>query len=117
MKAFLICPMRGYDPNEWKPFVDELEINGWQVHWPPRDTFQNDPTGLDICRENREAIREANMVYVIWDGKSIGCLFDLGMAFAMNKPIRVIMLPDPSADGGKSFQKMIRAWSEELVYA
>lgn len=111
MKTFLICPVRGYDPNEWKVYVDDLERMGFEVHWPPRDTFQNDPIGLGICKENYEAIRRASVVHVIWDGKSIGCLFDLGMAFALGKKIVVLALPDPSADDGKSFQKVIRAWA------
>ena len=117
MRTFLICPVRGYSPAEWKPFVDELERRGWTVHWPPRDTFQNDPIGLGICVENREAIREADTVHVIWDGKSTGVLFDLGMAFALDKTVEIIALPDPDADDGKSFQKMIRAWGRKHINA
>lgn len=52
------------------------------------------------------------MVFVIWDGKSQGCLFDLGMAFAMHKPVGVIALPGPTEE--KSFQNMIRDWGKEI---
>lgn len=111
MKTFLICPVRGHDPNETKEVVQLLERQGWNVHWPPRDTNQNDDTGLRICRDNRQAIQAADVVHVIWDGKSQGCLFDLGMAFAMGKPVYTLGLP--KATGGKSFQNMVRAWEYE----
>jgi len=117
MKTFLICPVRGYDPTKWKPYVDALEKYGFEVHWPPRDTPQDDPTGLQICKYNSVAIWEADVVHVIWDGKSTGVLFDLGMTFALGKRIVVLSLPDPSADDGKSFQKMIRAWSRAHINA
>lgn len=111
MKTFLICPVRGHEAAKWESFVDELKRRGWRVYWPPRDTNQDDPTGLQICRDNCEAIREADAVHVIWDGKSQGVLFDLGIAFALKKKILVIALPEVTE--GKSFQNMIRAWARE----
>ena len=107
-KAFLICPVREHSPEETEETVKDLEAKGFDVHWPHRDTNQDDPTGLSICRENCEAIRNADHIFVVWDGKSTGSLFDLGMAFAMGKPIHVIELPELTE--GKSFQNMIRAW-------
>jgi nucleoside 2-deoxyribosyltransferase len=107
-KAFLICPVRGHDPSETRQVVERLESEGWAVHWPPRDTNQDDATGYNICSENLAAVRAADVVFVIWDGQSQGCLFDLGMAFALGKPVRVIGLPEPTE--GKSFQNMIREW-------
>ena len=107
-RAFLICPVRGHDKSETAAIVSKLERDGWQVHWPPRDTSQHDALGYRICEDNRRAIAEADRVFVIWDGKSQGCLFDLGMAFAMNK--RVIALELPPRTPGKSFQNMVRAW-------
>lgn len=108
-RTFLICPVRGHDPEETRKIVEHLEGAGWLVHWPPRDTDQEDPTGLRICADNRRAILEAHAVHVIWDGQSQGCLFDLGMAFAYGKPVYWIDLP--VASEGKSFQNMIRAWA------
>lgn len=109
MKAFLICPVRGVDPEVSRGHVACLEAQGITVHWPPRDTDQDDPTGLRICRDNTDAIAAADVVYVIWDGKSQGCLFDLGVAFALGKKIDPIELPEPTS--GKSFQNMVRAWA------
>lgn len=110
MKAFLICPVRGHSPEETWPIVEALEGRGWVVHWPHRDTDQNDPTGLRICRDNREAIDRADRVFIVWDGQSTGSLFDLGIAFALHKPLGLIQIP--AASEGKSFQNMMREWAK-----
>lgn len=111
MKSFLICPVRGVDPETARQFVSQIEAEGYTLHWPPRDTDQSDPVGLRICSDNAAAIRNADVVHVIWDGKSQGCLFDLGIAFALNKV--VVPLSLPAATDGKSFQNMVRAWAEQ----
>lgn len=111
MKSFLICPVRGMSPDAHATTVSLLEERGFTVHWPPRDTDQNDEVGLRICRDNAKAIASADVVHVIWDGKSQGCLFDLGVAFALNKKIEPIILPALSE--GKSFQNMMAAWASE----
>ena len=90
MRAFLICPVREHDIHETEEIVRGLELQGWEVHWPPRDTPQTDPIGLEICGANLRAIKVADRIFVVWDGKSQGCLFDLGMAFALGKRITVI---------------------------
>jgi nucleoside 2-deoxyribosyltransferase len=107
--GFLICPVRGHSADETKATVENLEKQGWSIYWPPRDTNQDDPTGLNICKQNRQAVESADRVFVTWDGKSQGCLFDLGMAFAARKPVTIVSLP-PYTDG-KSFQNMVRKWA------
>ena len=106
--AFLICPVRGHGPSETEGIVATLEEMGWDVHWPHRDTDQNDPAGLQICADNRLAIRNADRVFVVWNGESKGSLFDLGMAWAMYKPITIIDVPNLT--DGKSFTKMMIGW-------
>lgn len=110
MKTFLICPVRGVDQTETAKLVEQLEAEGWSVHWPPRDTDQVDDTGLRICSDNAAAIAAADAVHIIWDGKSQGCLFDLGVAFALGK--RIIPLDLPAPTDGKSFQNMVMHWSD-----
>lgn len=107
-EAFLICPVRGVDTTQSQVATEELEADGWHVHWPPRDTNQDDVTGFRICSDNLEAIRKADRVFIIWDGQSKGCLFDAGIAFALGKPITCLDLP--TASEGKSFQNMMRQW-------
>lgn len=110
-KTFLICPVRGHDPSETQAIVDRLEANGYDVYWPQRDTDQLDETGFRICLDNRAAIQQADVVHFIWDGKSQGCLFDLGMAFAMGK--MVIPLSTPGRTSEKSFQNMVEEWARQ----
>ena len=85
-KIFLICPVRQviYDVTRARKienYIKKLEESGYQVHWPLRDTDQNDPIGLRICKNNCERIFEADEVHVWWDENSRGSLFDLGMTF------------------------------------
>lgn len=112
-KAFLICPVRGANLDSTDELVAALESGAydgtkWDVHYPPRDTDQRDDIGLRICQDNRAAIVGADMVFIVWDGKSQGTLFDAGAAFALNKPLRCVSLPEPT--NGKSFQNMMRTW-------
>jgi nucleoside 2-deoxyribosyltransferase len=107
MKIFLISPVRGADQTENQKHYDRLALEH-EVYYPFLHTNQVDDTGLRICRDNLAAIQNADAVAVIWDGKSQGCLFDLGMAFALGKPVIAIELPTPT--DGKSFQNMVRAW-------
>jgi nucleoside 2-deoxyribosyltransferase len=109
-KTFLICPVRGHDRNETEEVVKQLERE-YEVHWPPRDTNQNDATGFRICCKNRDAIKSADVVHIIWDGKSQGSLFDLGMAFAFGKKIIPLELPEQTPY--KSFQNMINEWTQK----
>jgi hypothetical protein len=108
MKTFLICPVRGHEPRETEAIVKKLESIGYQVYWPPRDTDQNDPTGLRICRDNLRAIKKAKVVHIIWDGKSQGGLFDAGMAFALKKKLIIVSVPE--LKNSKCFQDMFAAW-------
>ena len=58
-----------------------MESEGKRVYYPPRDTDQNDPVGLEICKNNRYAIRHSKKISVYWNGKSTGSVFDFGMYF------------------------------------
>jgi len=68
-RVFLICPVRGVtqaEQIELADYVRTLEDNGCRVHYPPRDTNQDDPVGDRICRQNRDAILAADEVHVYW---------------------------------------------------
>ena len=109
-KSFLICPVRGHEMSETESIVRELE-NEYLVHWPPRDTNQIDETGYRICTDNMNAIKNADVVHIVWDGKSQGSLFDLGVAFALGKQLIPISLPADT--DGKSFQNMMNEWANK----
>lgn len=113
---FVITPVRHIKPS-WQAaiadYVGLMEEQGHTVFYPPRDTPQHDSVGLRICQTNRDAIAEADEVHIAWDGLSKGCLFDLGMAFALGKPVVPIVGFLPRATREKSFTSMIHAWAEE----
>ncbi len=93
MKVFIICPVRNLteiESNLIKQYIDNLENRGIQVHFPPRNTNQNDAIGYNICIENMNAIKSADEVHIFWNPSSIGSLFDFGMAFALKKKIKLI---------------------------
>jgi nucleoside 2-deoxyribosyltransferase len=115
MKIYFCCPVRNVIP-EYKDGLDAqvefLEKQGHEVYYPHRDTNQDDDSGLRICMDNRAAIENCDEVFVAWDGKSQGVLFDLGMAFALNKPVMPVVGYFPNSTPYKSFQNMVRAWNE-----
>ena len=109
-KIFMICPVREATEEEAKflqEYMSQLESQGHKVHYPPRDTNQEDPIGLNICSENRQAIRDADEIHIYWTKKSKGSLFDFGMLFYGEKPVvlinRVKIEPTPH----KSFQNVL----------
>jgi len=117
VKIFIICPVREVKDSfkeGVEGYVKFLEEQGHQVHYPLRDTKQN-ASSFSICLQNRKAIEEADEVHIAWDGKLRGCLFDLGMAFAMNKKIRAITGLFPPPIRKKNFANFVHEW-ESLLY-
>lgn len=113
MRVFLIHPVR--DKSDAVTQIVEAvhaAVAGTDttIYDPSLHTNQRDAVGLRICRDNLEAIRNADQVWLIWDGLSQGSLFDLGMAFALGKSLRVISVP-PAVVNTKSFQAMAWAWA------
>ena len=113
-KAFVICPVRNVDVEFREHVEHEIKVleDYYDVYYPARDTDQHDNIGVRICMDNRDAIKKARVIFVAWDGKSEGSLFDLGMAFAMKKKVRLLndaLFPEKTE--GKSFANMVREYS------
>lgn len=47
---------------------------------------------IELCEQNRDSIEKADEIHLFWDQRSIGTIFDFGMAFALRKPVKVIYL-------------------------
>lgn len=112
--AFIICPVREASVEEKEYiliYIRRLEERGYRVHYPARDTNQDDPVGLRICSDNRAAIRDAKEIHVYWNGKSTGSIFDFGMAFMAEKPIIVFNREsvEKLVTNGKSFHNVLLA--------
>ena len=119
MKIFLICPVRGIteeEKNVIEQYVLNLEEAGHTVHWPPRDTDQNDSVGLRICQDNRKALEEAEEIHIWYNETSRGSLFDLGMAFALRKKVVLINRKRARRTPHKSFINVLLAINRTKRY-
>jgi hypothetical protein len=91
--AFLICRVRNAPKEileENQNYVNTFGFSGRRMYYPPVDTNQNDSTGLEICKENRQGIRNSYEVHAKWTKESKGSLFDLGMAVGLGKSIVLV---------------------------
>jgi hypothetical protein len=115
-KVYIICPVRKATPEittQIQDYVTELENQGCEVHFPPRDVEQDDPSGgYNICMAHRKAMLESNEVHIFWDRESTGSHFDFGMAFALGKKIKLVKLFGADTNG-KSYLKVIRRLDAE----
>lgn len=109
-KVFLICPVRNLTDDEnrfLQDYISNLEKKGYKVHYPPRDTNQDDPIGLNICSENRAGIRKSDEVHIYWNPTSSGSGFDFGMTFMSEKPIKLINKNKIKRTPHKSFENVL----------
>ena len=117
-KAFLICPVRNATDKQVediKQYKEEMKLSGIELYYPADDNplEHTDTIGYDICRTNAEKIRDADEVHLFWDSTSAGTLFDLGVAFALGKPLHVVNIEDVEHTPQKSFSNMILHWSRQ----
>jgi hypothetical protein len=87
MKRYFIIHSKGLTKKA-RALAEQLRSEGNEVYIPGDQTRQ-DTDELTIATANRAAMIGADEVRVIWDGTSHGVIFDLGMAFAMQKPIKL----------------------------
>ena len=96
MRIYLVCPVRKRTP-EQQADLDEWVTSceqefGHEVYYPGRDTgvaeAPENATGITAC--NIHHIQIANEVHVYYEPGSTGSLFDLGVAWALNKPIALV---------------------------
>ena len=126
IRVYLVCPVRNATPEqtaEIKAYVEGLEANGYLVHWPARDTIQEDETnGWQVCEQNGEAIMGADEVHVWWDPKSQGSMFDLGMAWMLRLieewsgtswscDQKFVLANKVEIPEGKAFEKVLMRWA------
>jgi len=90
MKRIFIAHSLGLT-NKALEYVKKLEQKGYIVYIPGRDTPQN-LTAEEILKRNLDAIKWCDEVHVFWDGASYGTIFDLGSAYALGKPIKVVYI-------------------------
>lgn len=97
-KIFLICPVRNATEEQkiWiENFVQEKYNTGYIIHAPHLHTRQKDIFGgYAICRQNAEALASSEEVDIYYDKSSTGSVFDLGVAYALGKPLKILNKKD-----------------------
>lgn len=110
--VFLISPVRNLTPEveeHLAELVSDAEERDIILHWPKRDTDQSG-NGTTICQQNRQAIDEADEVWLWYDPNSQGSLFDIGIAWGLKKPL-LLVGPIPERTEQKSFSNVILDWA------
>ena len=113
MNIFIICTVRNATEeyvNKLNEYTKSLETEGHTVYLPHRDTNQS-ASGLNICNQNSLAISVSDEVHIFYNPDSQGTHFDMGVAFALWKRIKVI--ESVPYGEGKSFARMLREWEEQ----
>lgn len=113
-RVFIICTVRSASDEYRQKLEDytiELEAMDCIVHLPHRDTDQ-EVSSLEICLQNRDAIRNSDEIHIFYNSKSTGTHFDLGMAFWSGKKIVIIENEEYETGGEyqKSFPRMLDEW-------
>ena len=93
-KIFLICPVRNAteEQKNWiENFVAKKFDDGYTVHAPHLHTRQTDLFGgYAICKQNAEAVASSQEVDIYYSQSSTGSVFDLGVAYALHKPLVIL---------------------------
>ena len=122
MKIFLISPVRVENNLDLETriaiemYVKSLKGRGYKVHWPKRDTNQNDHSGgYEICLTNFQAMLDADQIHIWYEETSNGSKFDMGGVFMLKmlgikKDIIIVNREEAEAldKSQKSFLKVMK---------
>lgn len=112
-EIYLTCPVRKASKEDrlfLAKYVNELEKSGTGVYYPAWDTTQKDDIGLKICSENRQGIYNAKQgIHKYLSGTSEGSMFDDGMSFMADKPIKLIN-PEEIENSHKNVNSFVKGY-------
>jgi hypothetical protein len=112
--VYLICPVRNATDEERAfatRYVEGLEAQGVSVHYPPRDVDQTDDgVGLTLNATHRQAMFACKEVHVLWNPKSTGSHFDLGMAFmlGLTRDLPIVLARPVAPTEARSYSNILR---------
>ena len=113
-KIFLICPVRRATPEQKKwieDFTARKEQEGYKIHAPHIHTRQVDMLrGYAICRQNEEAVATSEEIDLYYDQSSTGSVFDLGAAYALHKPLRLLNRDEITFNPNDFMDQLIENW-------
>jgi hypothetical protein len=114
-KVFLICPVRNATEEQKRyieDFVKEKNQNGIEVHAPHMHTVQQDMFGgYTICYQNANAIANSSEIDMYYDQNSTGSVFDLGVAYALNKKLVILNIEDITFDENDQIDCIVKEWN------
>lgn len=118
-KIFLICPVRNAsnEQRKWiEDYVLEKEKNGFIIHAPHLHTRQTDLFGgYAICKQNAEAVASSSEVNIYYDQSSTGSVFDLGVAYALNKPLIMLNKDEIIFNDNDLIDNIVKSWPYNKV--
>lgn len=117
-KIFLICPVRNatFEQREWiENFVSEKYSDGYIIHAPHLHTRQTDLFGgYAICVQNAEAVAASQEIDIYYDQSSTGSVFDLGVAYALHKPLKLLNKKEITFNEENFTDMILRDWPYNL---
>ncbi len=117
-KIFLICPVRNAtdEQKKWiEDFVNDKYTEGYIVHAPHLHTVQTDLfDGYAICKQNAEAAASSQEVDIYYDQSSDGSVFDLGVAYALHKPLRLLNIDKIKFNDADLIDSIVESWPFNL---
>ena len=66
--------------------------------------------GYAICKQNAEAVASSSEVDIYYDQSSTGSVFDLGVAYALNKPLVLLNKNEIIFDDNDFIDNIITSW-------
>ena len=113
-KIFLICPVRNAtkEQRKWiENFVKEKNNEGYIIHAPHIHTRQIDLFGgYAICVQNANAVATSSEINIYYDQTSTGSVFDLGVAYALHKPLKILNKNEIIFDEEDLIDVIIKDW-------
>ena len=113
-KIFLICPVRNATDSQKKwieNFVEEKYNEGYIIHAPHLHTVQSDLFGgYAICKQNAIAVATSEEIDIYYDQSSTGSVFDLGVAYALNKPLVLLNQNEITFDDNDFTDLIVKSW-------
>lgn len=113
-KIFLICPVRRATPEQRKYFEDfaqEKTSEGYIIHAPHLNTWQKDIFGgYSICIQNAQAVASSAEIDMYYDQQSTGSVFDLGVAYALHKPLFLLNEGEITFNKDDMVDRMVENW-------
>ena len=119
-KIFLICPVRNAtdEQRKWiEDFVVQKRKEGYTIHAPHLHTRQEDMFGgFAICTQNAEAVATSSEIDIYYDQSSTGSVFDLGVAYALHKPLKLLNEKEVTLNNNDFMDRIVSNWKYNRAY-